>query len=80
MRNKTLYTSFIFIIVGITGIAYNAYYTNRYSYTTADGSLVLQETLGLPLGMIMLIFGIVILLIWAVKSGISYLRVSNSTS
>ena len=80
MRNKTLYTSFIFIVVGITGIASNAYYTNRYSYTTADGSLVLQETLGLPLGMIMLIFGIVILLIWAVKSGISYLRVSNSTS
>ena len=74
MKVKALYTSFGLIVIGVAGVLYNAYYTNRYSYTAADGSFVLQETLGLPIGMLMILVSIIILAVLAIQWSIGYLK------
>ena len=74
MKNKAAYTSFALIAIGLAGIISNAYYTNKYSYTEPDGTLVLKETLGLPLGSLMIILGVSILLILLVRYLIGAMR------
>lgn len=68
MKRNTLYIGLVLLLVGIIGRLYAA----QYTHVTPDG--ILRDSLWLPIGTFLMLFGIFALFIWGTQNIFSYRR------
>ena len=68
MKRNIFYISIVLIVIGIVG----RLYAGQYTHVTPDG--LLQDSVWLPIGTLMVIIGVLALFVLGILFVISYLR------
>ena len=72
MNRTVFYAGIALVVIGIVG----RFYAAQYTHVTPDG--ILRDSLWLPIGSFMVIFGTLALLVCGVQYAITYLRSARS--